>query len=192
MSEYGQHQEPGPNESYLPLSDTTIDAFSPDTNTLHNTAAGRRAKLERNPHLVDALDQLIGGWQLEDDVTEYFEDGFTLSHALVLYEADVSNTPPPIVSPDTIKSFMVGLHIGWKHGAAYMKDRYCEFQDHNDTYLDALIVDTLNGRQLSAYQLGTFMLGGFNAHDLLWQQRFVDSVTENYKRNAIEPYMPSA
>lgn len=187
MSEFSDHWRLGPSNPHLYISDTTAQAFSPDTNTLNNTLAVRRAKLvEGNPNLVDALEELIDGWHLDDDLIEYFEEGFTFGHALVAYEAEVSGTKLPRVEPDTIKNFMAGLQIDWETGADYARQRFSESKGHNGKYLDALLADTSNDRLLSAHQSFAFILGGFNAHDLLWQQKFVDSVIEGYKRNAHE------
>jgi hypothetical protein len=142
----------------------------------------------RNPVLINTLDELINGWGFTGEAADNFEDGFALAYRLFSYESEIADTSLPVVTPANTRTFLVKLQSEQQTGAEYCRSRYNDLMETNKTYLQSLAEAMPGGDKLDDMQKIIFMIGGLNLHDIFLQQKFAPE----YAKSIVEIYLSSA
>ncbi|HVA11341.1 MAG TPA: hypothetical protein VNG32_04225 [Candidatus Dormibacteraeota bacterium] len=184
MFEFSSVWELDPSGLSFPISDRAMHGFSMDENITNDDDDSRRtqlkAELARDPVLAKAVDDLIDGWGLGEDVKGYFVDGFTFGHRLLSIEEEIGGSSIPITSAATIEMFKTALQLNWHDSADYSRDRFGDVIAQNGKYMEALAEAFPNESTICPTQASVYALGVLNLHDILLQQKCADRVIETY------------
>jgi hypothetical protein len=135
--------------------------------------------------LTDAIDEFIIGWELDEEQSDRFVDGFAVAYKLLAFQAEMADGELPRINPKVAESFnaLLGPGVAWQDSNDYYKQRAQYFQQHGKDFASG-ITEHVKDLDLTIVEAKFFILGAFAVHDLLAQQVLANKAIDE-RRQAI-------